>query len=193
MKQSGTTTAFVIACIAVLLAAYGVGLGIRTVRFGAAEAQAAATTEPEKPADEPEDKDVVAKSGPESETPDESGESPTQEEEQENPDEERPGPGRMMGMRERFQNMSEEERREAMAEMRERFGGGRRGGGGGFGLSEEDRAKFREEMQELGERAENMSDEEREQARTEIFEKYGIPQRGPGGGRRSGGRPDGRE
>ena len=42
------------------------------------------------------------------------------------------GPGdRFMAMRQRFENMSEEERRAAIAQMRERFAGGRGGPGGG--------------------------------------------------------------
>ncbi len=80
-----------------------------------------------------------------------------------------------------------------MANMRERFGGRRRGEGrGGFSqLSEEDRENLRAEMEELGARADEMSEEEMRQARSEIMEKYGItPGRfggGEGGRRRSGG------
>ena len=101
------------------------------------------------------------------------------------------------GMRERFQNMSEEERQEAMARMKERFGGRGRGGGEGRGggpfaqLSEEDQASLRAEMEALG----DMPDEERQQARAKIFEKYGITPREGGGGRPGGGggRRGGRE
>ncbi len=92
------------------------------------------------------------------------------------------------GMRERFQNMTDEERQEAMAQMRERFGGGgqRAGRGGGPQLSEEDRENLRAEMEALGANAEGMSDEERQEARQAIFEKYGITMGRGGGGRRPG-------
>ena len=91
-------------------------------------------------------------------------------------------------MGERFQNMSEEEGQEAMARMRERFGGRRGGGGEGRGafsqLSEEDRENLRVEMEELNAKADEMSEEEMRQARTEIREKYRLPPRGGGGGDR---------
>jgi len=99
------------------------------------------------------------------------------------------------GMRERFQNMSEEERQEAMARMRERFGGRGRGGGGSpfAQLSEEDRDNLRAEMEELGARAGEMSEEEMRQARGAIMEKYGITPRSGGGGEGGRRRPGGRQ
>jgi len=82
-----------------------------------------------------------------------------------------------------------------MAQMRERMGGRMRGGGGegrGGGmlsqLSEEDRESFMAEMRELGAGAADMSDEERQQARDAILEKYGLPAGGGGGRGRRGGR-----
>ena len=102
-----------------------------------------------------------------------------------------------MPSREELENMSEEERREAFAQMRERFGGRRRGGVG-TQLSEEDRTKMREEFEALRERSEDMTEEETAEARAKIFEKYGITpgvprgrqggERGFGSRRRS--RPD---
>lgn len=193
MKKSGMTIVFVIVCIAVLLAAYGVGVCIREVRFRRAPVESEVAVELEKPSIEPQTggvaRDPMAARGPQGA-------------------EGRPSPergagfegDRMAAMKERFENMSEEEKKEAMAQMRERFGGRRREGG--QQLSEEDRAKMREEMEKLGERSEEMSEEEMAEARAKIFEKYGITPRGsggrPGGGRGSGaggggrrrGRPD---
>jgi len=203
MKQSGKSNLFALVCIAVLLGAYGVGLGVKKVRFAGVGEQASATAGPEKSADklESDDEKVAAEKGDSSEeVAAEPSEEPVEEvaARPERPEGRRRGGMMGEGMRERFQNMSEEERQEAMAQMRERFGGRMRGEGGGRGgfsqMSEEDRDNLRADMEELGARAEEMSDEERQQARTEIFEKYGITPREGGGGRPGGGRrPGGRE
>ncbi|MHC4432102.1 MAG: hypothetical protein ACYTBS_09705 [Planctomycetota bacterium] len=201
MKQSGKSNLFALVCIAVLLAAYGVGLGVKKVRFAAVAEKAPTDVEPEEKADVSEDKVVAAGETLEPKPSEEVAGEPAEEPAEEfaaRPQRREGGRRGMMGegMRERFQNMSEEERQEAMAQMRERFGGRRRGedgGGGPFGqMSEEDREQFRADMEELRNRAEEMSDEEREQARNEIFEKYGIT---PGrfGGRRGGRGPGGEE
>jgi hypothetical protein len=50
-------------------------------------------------------------------------------------------------------------------------------------LSEEDRAKMRKEIEELRARWDEMSEEEKEEARNQISEKYGFTPRGLGGGR----------
>lgn len=179
MKQSGTTIVFLIVCIGVLLAAYGIGIGIREIRFRGAKVELEVVAEAEKPANEPPRDQVEARPRPARGTAGEPEPRPFSEEGA------RPGADRMMGMRERFENMSEEEREKARAEMRERFAGRRREGGPQ--LSEEDRVKMREELEELRARSEEMSEEEREEARAKIFEKYGISPRGPGG-RPGGGR-----
>src|SRR4030042_2409482 len=70
---------------------------------------------------------------------------------------------RRAGMRERFENMTEEEREAFRAQMRERFGGRRREMGPQ--LSEEDRAKMREEIDALRARWDQMSEAEREEGR----------------------------
>ena len=201
MKQSGKSNLFALVCIAVLLAAYGVGLGVRKVRFAAVAEKAPAEAAPEKPGNESEDKAVASSETSEPEASEEVTEEPSEEPTDEfaarpqRPEGRRRGMGGE-GMRERFQNMTEEERQEAMAQMRERFGGRRRGEGGGGGpfgqMSEEDREQFRADMEDLRNRSEEMSDEEREQARNEIFERYGIT---PGrfGGRRGGRGPEGEE
>ncbi|MBL7185574.1 MAG: hypothetical protein ISS70_04560 [Phycisphaerae bacterium] len=201
MKPSGKTTLFALVCIAVLFASYGVGLGVRKIRFAGVEGQASADVKSEEPADESDEEAVAAEEGTSGPSEEVAAEPSADPDEEVAARPERPEGGRMRGegMRERFQNMSEEERQEAMAQMRERGGRGR-GGGGGEGegrgggafsqLSEEDRDNLRAEMEALG--AGEMSDEERQQARTEIFQKYGITPREGGGGRPGGGQGGGR-
>ena len=187
MKKSGMTIVFVVVCIAALVAAYGVGVCIREIRFRRARVETEVAAEVEKPSIEPQT-EGVARDPMVAREPQgaEGGPSPER------------GAGfggdRMAAMKERFENMSEEEKKEAMAQMRERFGGRRRDGGPQ--LSDEDRAKMREEMEKLRERSEEMSEEEMAEARAKIFEKYGITPRGsggrPGGDRGFGGEGGGR-
>ena len=80
----------------------------------------------------------------------------------------------MARMGDRFEGMSEEERQEAIAQMRERFGGRRREGGMRGGM-------------------EDMSEEEREAFRAQMRERFGGRRsqgNGEGGRRRPGGRSD---
>jgi len=191
MKQSEISRLFILVCVAVLFASYGVGLGVRKIRFAGVETQVSATADGEISADksESDESEVAADEDADSEPSEEVTGEPAEEVAAQP---ERPEGGRrgMMGegMRERFQNMTEEERQEAMVKMRERFGGRGRGGGEGRGgspqLSEEDRDNLRAEMEELGARAGEMSEDEMRQARGAIMEKYGITPRGEGGGRR---------
>ena len=58
MRQSGKTSLFALVCIAALLGAYGVGLGIRNMRLAGALEQVSATAETEKPADKPDTDEV---------------------------------------------------------------------------------------------------------------------------------------
>lgn len=161
MKNKGLTTIFVIICVAVLFAAYGIGLCIKEVRFQHAAAALKANSQPlvsteiqkpvsaVEPVKEPsEDVNVQASS------------------------EERPAPdneGRM-----RFGGLSEEER----AQMRDRF----------QNMSDEERQQEREkrraEMEAMRTKMENMSEEEREQFRNEMRQRFGGD-RQPSG-RRSG-------
>ncbi len=84
-------------------------------------------------------------------------------------------------MRERLENMSEEEREQFRAQMRERFGGRRRRGGErSQNLSEEERRNMRE-------RFENMSEEEREAFRAQMRERFGGRRSSGGGEGGSGG------
>jgi hypothetical protein len=187
MKHKGTTTVFVIVWAAVLFAAFVIGICIREVRFRLAKVESKAVTEPKTSSEieVPSQTDKLVQElaqrrpvpGPGG------GERPRR-----GPDEQggRPEIG---NMRQRFANMSEEERREAIAQMQERFGGRRRGGGERFqNLSEEERARFRKEMEELRERWEEMSEEEREEARNQLSERYGIAPRMGFGGRPGGNR-----
>ena len=82
-------------------------------------------------------------------------------------------------MRERFEDMSEEERRRAISEMGEGFGARRPGGRrGDTELSEEERARLDEERQRMRERWESMSDEEREEYRNQMRDRFGGGRRG---------------
>lgn len=212
MKHSGTTTIFVTVWAAVLFASFVIGICIREVRFYRARVESKADTEP----DISSEVQVPSKA-----------DQLVQELAQRTPGgpggprnrsgEDRAGFGgdRMARMGERFANMSEEERREAMAQMRERSGGRQRGGMRGRfenmseeerarmeeersqmrermeNMSEEERAKMREEMEMLREQWEGMSEEEREEARSQMQEKYGFaPRIGIGG--RPGGQEGGR-
>ncbi len=176
MKSSGSTKAFVIVCIGALITAYGIGLGIRKIRFAGVEAQAKVVTKSRKPAEGPAKYKVAAKPGTPPETPSQSTDNPSPEE--------KPGLSseRTQPMREQFTNVSEEEKPE---DMRERFSGRRQREGrpghserGSWAqLSEEDKAKLREEIHELMDRAEEMTEEERNKAQAEIHEKYGLSSR----------------
>ena len=205
MKKSGMTIVFVIVCIGVLVAAYGVGVCVRELRFYRARTGNEAVGKTDKPATEsqseavaqnptlpsgdqgPEERPAFGEQGPEGGPP-------------------RPrmgfgGPG--MPTREDFANMTDEEGRAAFAKMRDRFGGRQREGGPQ--LSEEDRAKMREEYETLREKWPEMTDEEKQKVEAEFREKYGYFRspdrrggRGFGGGRRpmgdgNGERPDNRQ
>ena len=179
MKQSGTTIVFVIVCIGVLVAAFAIGLCIRQIRFGGAENESATVAKPEKSAAELKTRRAQAKQMPGIGGQEGSGAPSTEDRtalvEQ------------RAGMRERFENMTDEEREAFRAQMRERFGGRRRDMGPQLQLSEEDRTKMREEIDALREKWDQMSEEEREEARNQISEKYGFTPRGLGGDRGFGG------
>lgn len=178
MKRSTPTIAFAIVWLGVLIAAYVIGLGIKNIRFSGAEAQAKVFAKSEKPAveptgdaEEPSRDKVAAKPNTTPETLVVWEDSPSPEEE--------PGLSgeRMQGIKVQFTNSSEEanvyeeERPEATPER----------SGGGWPplpqLSEEDMANFREEMQELRDRAGEMTEEERRNTQAEIAERYGFAAR----------------
>ncbi len=183
MKHSGTTKIFVIVWASVLFASYVTGKCIKEVRFKRAEIASQAVTEPEvssevqKPSEADKLVSELAKKRP---MPGPEGVM----RERNIPPEERAGFGEgRRGMRERLENMSEEEREQFRAQMRERFAGRRREGGMGGrfeNMSEEERAKMEEERRQMRERMENMSEEEREEFRAQMRERFS--------GRRSGGR-----
>ena len=197
MKHSGTTTTiFVTVWAAMLFASFVMGICIREVRFKHARVESKADTEPEVSSEVqvPSKTDQLVKElaqkrpmpgpggaeGPRNRSP-----------------EDRAGLGEGRGnMRDRFANMSDEER----GQMRERSGG-RRGEGGMSGMrgrfenmSEEERARMEEERRQMRERFENMSEEEREEFRAQMRDRFGgrrpqgNGQGGAGGRRRPGGR-----
>ena len=196
MKKSGFTIIFVVICIGVLVAAYGVGVCIREIRFRSAPAETNVAAKTDTPGVETKPEETTGKPSP----PTGDGEQEERAAEPPQEPEDGPPPSRMGGpgdaprmfSREQFENMSEEERKAAMAKMRERFGGMRREGGPQ--LSEEDREKFREEMEKVRETWGEMSDEEKQEVEAEFTEKYGFfpnpGRRRPGGfgGTRGGGR-----
>jgi hypothetical protein len=180
MKQSGTTVIFVLVCVGVLVAAFAIGICIRGIRFGGAENEPTTATVPEKSPSELERERIQAKRMPGGGI--DRGGDPS-------PEERAKLVEQREGMRERFENMTEEEKEKFRTQMRERFGGRRRDGGRDMGseLSEEDRTKMREEVEQLRAKWEEMSEAEREEARNQISEKYGFTPRGLGGTRGPGG------
>lgn len=187
MKRSGTTVVFVLVCAIVLVAAYGVGVCVREYRFRRAGVEPQAAAEVKKPTAEPLTEGIAKALPP----------APASEGPQGMPSPgEGPGPAgdKMAGMRQRFENMSEEERQQAMTQMRDRVGGRQgRQREGMPQLSEEDRAKMREEMDALRARWDQMSEEERQEAQAQMREKYGFAPRGFGGDRGFGGGEGGRQ
>lgn len=176
MKQSEKTRLFPLVCIAVLLAAYGVGLGVKKVRFAAVAEQFLADLEPEKQADESEDEAVAASETPEPELSEEVAEEPSEE-----PVEEfaaRPqgpeGQGMMDGeIRERFQHRAEEEMARIQLEVAK------------ADLDQENYGRLqemwptlpeqvREEIRDIQERWPTMSEEERDYYRAQSLELFGT-------------------
>jgi hypothetical protein len=181
MKQSGKPIVFILVCVGVLVAAFAIGICIRGIRSGGAKNESEVAAKPEKSPGEIERKREQARRMPGSGGMARGGDL--------SPEERTALVEQRTGMRERFENMSDEERDKFRAQMRERFGGRRRDMGSQ--LSEEDRAKMMKEFEELRARSEEMSEAEREEARTKISEKYGLNLRRPGGGRGFGDREGG--
>ena len=161
MKNSGITTIFVIICIAVLFAAYGIGLCIKEVRFKHAAVASKTISQPQVSTEIQKPGNVVE---PVNEPPENANVQTSSEE--------RPAPnneGRMP-----FGSLSEEER----TQMRDRW----------QNMSDEERQQERErrkvEMEEMRAKMENMSEEEREQFRNEMRQRFGGDRQFSG--RRSG-------
>jgi len=183
MKKSGTTIVFVLVCVGVLVAAFAIGSWIREIRLSGVENKSETAAVPEKSPSELERDREQAKRMPGSGGMDRGTDLSS-------PEDRAAMVEQREGMRERFENMTEEEQEAFRAQMRDRFGGRRRDTGPQ--LSEEDRTKMREEMEELRNKWEEMSEAEREAARNQINEKYGITPRGLGGSRDFGGGEGGR-
>lgn len=186
MKRASTTVSVIVAVV-VLLAAFGVGLCIREIRFRRARVKSK-SPEIQKPSvataletNRPPIRPMPGPGGPDR-NPGSSAE-------------QRAGVvDERADMKQRFENMSEEEREAFRAQMRDRFGGGRRRGGGEMpqNLSEEQRTQLRADMESMRDKWETMSEEERQTVMAQMREKYGFtPRMGFGG--RPGGGPDGGE
>ena len=199
MNQSGRTTLFVLVCIAVLTAAYGVGLGVRKIRSAGFKIHISMGDDTEKPVDRPRPKPTpkpaedgtTAVAAAEPSGQDEPVvEPPEEQQETLTAQAERAG---LRAKKERFQNLPEQEQQKILAKKRKFYADKGRGEGKGRGafqqLSEEDQNTFRAKMEALGAQAKagEISEEEMRQARRELLEEYGINLRGRGG-RRSGAR-----
>jgi len=178
MKQSEKTRLFPLVCIAVLLAAYGVGLGVRKMRFaGAAEQVSAADIKPGKPADKPESDadEVIADTEASYEVSEEWAQEPYEEPAEEFADRRgHPEGARMMGaeMRERFHDISGGERARMEVEVAKAQ------------LDQENYEhvqeiwpnlpeEVREEIRDIQERWPTMSEEERDSYRARSLEVFG--------------------
>ena len=182
MKKSGTTIVFVLVCVGVLVAAFAIGICIKKVRFGTGNKSV--VTAPEKSPVELVREREQARRMP--------GIEGTNRADDLSPEQRAELVEQRAGMRQQFENMTDEEREQFRANMRERFGGRRRDTGPQLELSEEDRAKMREEFDALRAKWDQMSEAEREEARNKISEKYGVTPRGLGGSRGPGDREGGR-
>ncbi len=178
MKQSGTTIVFVLICVGVLVAAFAIGMCIRKIRLGN---ESVTTTASEKSPSELARDRAQARRMSGSRGSNRDGELSTEERAE--------LVQQRAEMRERFENMTDEEREAFRAQMRERFGGRRPPP---LQLSDEERAKMREEIDALREKWDQMSEAEREEARNQISEKYGFSPRGLGSERGFGDRGGGR-
>lgn len=186
MKQSGTTVVFVLVCIGVLVAAFAIGICIKKIRLGD---ESITTTTTEKSPSQLAREREQARRMP--------GAEGTMRNSELSPEQRTALVEERAGMRQQFENMTDEEREAFRAQMRERFSGRRTPQ---LQLSDEERAKMREEIDALRKNWDQMSEEEREKARNQISEKYGFSPRGLGGsrgfrdrdagGRRSFMRPD---
>jgi hypothetical protein len=157
MRRSGTTITFVLVCIAILLASYGIGLGIRHFRFRNAAKQNSTLGEAVKQNTQAQTTSQTRKMPPV--VSDETGGHEQRFSARERPE------GRTQNgeidRRRPFENMSEEE----ISQMRERFGRRGRGGMEFENLSEEERAAMEERRRQRMERFQNMTEEERAQFR----------------------------
>ena len=146
MKRSGTTIIFVIICAAVLVAAYGIGLCIREIRFQGVKTESKAGVESEKSDTKPEMERIEAERMSTSSA-------------------ERPGFDLTTEEIEQSEDMPEEEPEESRARMHG-FDDRQPSGGDRFqNLSEEERARIAERRRQMRERWESMSEEERQDYR----------------------------
>ena len=179
MKRSGTVLIFVIVWAAVLFTSFVIGIGVREIRFHRARGVVEGKQVTETPApkvtskiEKLSDAEKLAQELAQKAPASGAGGGERLANRPPRPE----GEGGMENMRERFANMSDEER----AQMRER--GGRRRGGG-QNISEEQRAEMEERRRQMMERMESMSEEERQAMRAQMRERGGRRQGGGEGGR----------
>ncbi len=163
MKKASTLISVIIAVV-MLLAALGVGFSVK--QFRVHHAEKAVQAEPN--VKQPGEKAALSGGGERRRSADLTDEQRAERQEE------------RAQMRDRWENMSEEERRQSMAERGNRFDAGTRGQGGGrrpggTGMSDEERQAMRD-------RFENMSEEERQKDREEMRQKFGDRRRGDRGG-----------
>lgn len=158
MKRSGTTIIFVIVCAVVLVAAYGIGIGIRKIRFQGTKTESKAVVESEKSDTKPETGRI--ETGQVSDSVADRSEPNLAAEEGEQ-------------VAEQSANMPEEEPEKSRARMRG-FGGRRPGRDDRFqNLSEEERARIEEQRRQMREKWESMSEEERQEYRDQMRGRSG--------------------
>ena len=152
MKRSGTTTTFTLVCVAVLLTSYGIGLGIREIRFKNVKAQNKVNKTGVPANTSQQRQSTSAARSPQSGQPDATflGENRTTDGAQDG----------SMNRRGRFdENASDEDRSQMRSGRRSRRGMDFEN------LSDEERAAWEEQMRQRRERFQNMTDEERAQFR----------------------------
>jgi hypothetical protein len=169
MKLSGTMVSIIGAAV-VLAGAFAIGLGIREVRARRARVEPEVTAEPareqvdEKPAPGPGGRQAFQDLSPEERA------------------KRREGREQMM---KKMANVSEEEREKFRAQLGERFGAMRRGDGQRPpDLSPGQRARRAEEWEKVRDKWESMSEQEKEEFRAKIRERFGSQRSGDRQGRR---------
>ena len=151
MKRASAIISVVI-IVAILLGALGVGLCVREFRCRRAQTESESATDL--------DTQHMYTAG------------------QASPEENAQPKDQRQTMRQRWENMSDEEKQQYMARIRERFDTGRQGQPNRFSsLSEDERARLIQQMEQMRQNWDNMSDTERENFRAQMRERFETGQR----------------
>jgi len=168
MKHATNTIIVVIICGAVLVAAVGIGFYIRQARLQRATA-------------EPNDSATV--DGEENPSKFLPGQGLAGRRRQLSPEQRAQRKQQREEIIKKMENMSEQEKEQFLAQMRERFGARRRGPERSQSLSEDEINELRQQFEGLRERWRNMSEQEREEVRARLRERFGRrmppPQQAP--------------